>query len=102
VPRIAPRTEAAMRDAELIARWIEPHPRRPGVAEARVKGYATPVWALVGHWRAVGRNVGRVAEDYDLPREAVEAALAYYRRHRPLIDARLAENNAVLTQVLTE
>ena len=50
------------------------------------------MWALVGHLRAVCDDVDRVAADYELPREAVEAALAYYRRNKDLIDARLLLN----------
>lgn len=48
--------------------------------------------ALVGHLEAVYGDVTRVAEDYRLPREAVEAVLAYYRQHKPLIDARVEAN----------
>jgi hypothetical protein len=33
-----------------------------------------------------------MAADYEVPREAVEAALAYYREHRETIEARLAAN----------
>jgi len=35
-----------------------------------------------------------LARDYALPREAVEAALAYYRRNKEYIDARLLLNSA--------
>ena len=36
----------------------------------------------------------KVAAAYDLPEQAVEAAVQYYQRHRALIDARLALNAA--------
>lgn len=78
----------------LIARWIEQNPHRPGVGEARVIGYCVPVWALVGYRLMVDGDAERVADDYDLPQEAVTAALAYYRRHRAVIDARIAANAA--------
>ena len=81
-----------MTDQELIDKYIEPNPYRPGAAEARVVEYAVPVWALVGHLEAVHDDVAQVAHDYRLPREAVEAALAYYRRYKTLIDARLEAN----------
>ncbi|MBI4493031.1 MAG: DUF433 domain-containing protein [Chloroflexi bacterium] len=84
----------AIGDEQLIARWIEPHPRRPEPARARVKGYATPVWALVAHWRAIGKELDQVARDYDLPQEAVAAAFAYYRQHQDAIDARIAAHEA--------
>jgi uncharacterized protein (DUF433 family) len=79
-------------DQELIDKHIEPNPYRPGAAEARVVEYAVPVWALVGHLEAVHGDIAQVAHDYRLPREVVEAALAYYRRYKTLIDARLEAN----------
>lgn len=81
-------------DHELVARWIEQNPDRPGLGEARVVGYGVPVWALVGYRLMVDGDADRIADDYDLPREAVVAALAYYRRHRAVIDARIAANAA--------
>jgi uncharacterized protein (DUF433 family) len=63
-------------------------------AEARLRHSGTHVWAIVGYWRAVGRDGARVARDYRLPPEAVRAALAYYEQHKPVIDARLAANVA--------
>jgi uncharacterized protein (DUF433 family) len=47
------------------------------------------VWALIGYLRANGEDVDRAARAYDLPREAVKAALAYYKRRQAVIDARL-------------
>jgi uncharacterized protein (DUF433 family) len=76
----------------LIARYIEENPAKPGPADARLIGYGVPVWALIGYLPAVGRRAQSVAADYDLPLEAVEAALAYYKQHQSAIDARLAAN----------
>ncbi len=81
-------------DQALITRHIEQHPRKHGVAEARLVDSKIAVWALVGYLRMVDGDVARVASDYDLPREAVEAALAYYRRHQAALDARLAANGS--------
>jgi uncharacterized protein (DUF433 family) len=80
--------------AELIARYIEPDPWHPGPADVQVRGYGVPVWALVGHLPAVDHNPEQLARAYDLPLEAVEAALAYYEANRALIDGRLAANAA--------
>jgi uncharacterized protein (DUF433 family) len=77
---------------QLIACWIEPHPRKGGAAEARLKGSKISVWAVIGQLRAEGRDVPRVAEDYGIPEEAVEAALAYYAQHRAVIAERLVAN----------
>jgi uncharacterized protein (DUF433 family) len=63
-------------------------------AEARLRESGVPVWALVGYWRSAGEDVGRTAKAYHVPRQAVEAALVYYRDHSPEIDARLAANAA--------
>ncbi len=52
------------------------------------------MWALIGYLGMVDGNADQVALDYVLPREAVEAALAYYRRHQAVIEARIAANAA--------
>ena len=77
---------------QLIARWIELHPWKGSAAEARLKESKISVWAIIGQLRAEGRDVQRVAEDYLIPVEAVEAALAYYQQHRAGIDDRLVAN----------
>jgi len=88
--------EHAMPDDELIARYIELDPRHRWPGGARLRDSGVHVWALVGHWRyATDGNAAAVAHDYDLPEEAVRAALAYYERHKGAIDARLDENAPV-------
>jgi uncharacterized protein (DUF433 family) len=77
-----------------MACYLEPNPNRPGPADVWLKDYGVSVWALVGYWQAAEHDVERVAADYEIPREAVEAALAYYERNREIIDARLAANTA--------
>lgn len=86
-----------MTSEELIERFIEENPFRPGVADARLTDSGVPVWAIIGYLPAVGDNPDRVAKSYDLPREAVDAALAYYDRHRRVIDARIAANEIPVT-----
>ena len=85
-------------DEELIDRYIEINPHKPWLAEARLKDYGVAVRALVGHLPAAG-DVDRVAADYAIPPAAVEAALAYYRRHQALIDARLDANRTDVVSV---
>ncbi len=80
------------RDEALIAQYLEPNPNRPGAADWWVKDRGVSVWALVGYWKTPGQDVESVARAYAIPPEAVEAALAYYRRHQELIDDRLAAN----------
>lgn len=79
-------------DQALIDRWVEPNPYKRRIDEARLKGSSVPVWAIIGYLEAASGDIAQVAADYDVPREAVEAALAYYRRHGFLIDARIAAN----------
>lgn len=81
-------------DDELIAAHVEPHPNRPGEDEWRLKERGVPVWAIIGSLTPSGDNADQVSDDYGVSREAVAAACAYYRRHRGLIDARLAANRA--------
>lgn len=81
-------------EKRLLDRWIRFYPGRRTPDDARLEEYGTPVWALIGHLPAVGDNIALVAEDYRLPLEAVEAAVAYYHGHQAAIDAKLAANAA--------
>ncbi|HEY7060887.1 MAG TPA: hypothetical protein VII06_05360 [Chloroflexota bacterium] len=85
-------TATARNSAELIERYIEPNPHKPGVAEARLRTYSVSVWALIEYWYGVDFDKAIVAEDYELPTETVDAALAYYKANKAAIDARLTLN----------
>ena len=76
-----------------IAKYIETDPRR-GPAEARLIDSGVPVWIVVDHYRLAAGDIDRVAADYELPREAVEAALAYFEGHEHAIDARIKAHHA--------
>jgi uncharacterized protein (DUF433 family) len=78
---------------ELIDRYIEPNPHKPGEAEVRLRGSGVSVWVIVDYWSSAGFDKQQVANDFDLPLEAVEAALAYYKVHKLLVDARIALNS---------
>jgi len=79
----------------LIAQYIEENPLRPGPADARLKDFGVAVWALISYLtRAVGGDVEQAATDFEVPVAAVEAARAYYERHRAPIDARIAVSAA--------
>ncbi len=86
-----------MKDEALISQYVEMEPRRPSPAEARLRDSGVPIWAVVGHYLAVDRDLYAVAHDYDISFDEVAAAVAYYRRHRQVIDARLAENSAAVS-----
>lgn len=79
-------------EQQLIERWIDPASRKRGRAEARLKEYGVSVWILMSYWYYGQGDVDVVAEAYNLPREAVEAALAYYRQYQKYIDARILLN----------
>jgi uncharacterized protein (DUF433 family) len=84
----------AWTEDEMIQFYIEPNPWRPGVEEARLAKLGVPVWALVAHFHALADDAEQVARDYDLRPEALQAALAYYRRNKAAIEARIAANAA--------
>ena len=85
--RLDPRTKT---DEDLIDRYIELSPLRPGLDRAYLKDAGIEVWALVAYYLNAGdHDLDRVAQAYAVPRDAIEAALAYYRHHKDVIDARL-------------
>ena len=77
------------RQDSLIDKYVE---RSRGVANARLLRSAVPVWAIVGYLEAASGDKGRVAKDYDLTPDEVEAALRYYKQHKAAIDARIDAN----------
>ncbi|MCA1666263.1 MAG: hypothetical protein LC793_02445 [Thermomicrobia bacterium] len=85
------------RDA-LIAKYIEKDPQRPWPGSERLVNYHTAIWALIGYYQHAGNgDVAQVARDYEVPEEAVEAALAFYRSHgavKSVIDGHIAANEA--------
>lgn len=64
-----------------------------GPLEARVK-HGPDVWVLVRYLRAVDGDVSQAAEDYQIPEDAVRAALDFYRAHKKAIDGRIAVDEA--------
>jgi uncharacterized protein (DUF433 family) len=76
----------------LIQRWLRPNPHRP--SEMVLDKYGTAVWAIVGHARGMEDDIAGIARAYNVPEDAVRAALAYYRRHPLQIDAKLEANAA--------
>jgi uncharacterized protein (DUF433 family) len=77
------------RERALIERWIRPHPYQAGPGDVVLAESSVPVYAIIGQLPVYKGNLDQVADDYEVPREAVEAALAYHRRHRAVIDARI-------------
>jgi uncharacterized protein (DUF433 family) len=79
---------------ELITRHVQPNPHKPGPADAILRDSGVSVWILVEAYRASEKDADCVAQTWNLPREAVAAALAYYAQHAAAIDARIAAQRA--------
>ncbi len=62
--------------SELIARYIERNLDKPAVYDARLNPYGVSVWAIVGRLEAVAGDIDAAAVEYDVPRAAIEAAVA--------------------------
>ncbi|HEY7293852.1 MAG TPA: hypothetical protein VH916_02380 [Dehalococcoidia bacterium] len=75
-------------------RWIVPNPHKPEVAEAWVLPKHVSVWVIVRQLEIEGGQADVVADVFDLPIAAVDAARAYYEQHRAAIDERIARNRA--------
>jgi uncharacterized protein (DUF433 family) len=80
------------RSDALIAAYIEPNPQRPGADEARLKEFGVSVWAIIDKYQTANGDLAHVARQYDVPIEAIEAAVAYYSKHRAVINNRRAAN----------
>jgi uncharacterized protein (DUF433 family) len=74
---------------ELIARYIEPDHVFSTPDSAWVAGSSFHVKAVIRRLQFEDWNVEAVAESFQLPVEAVQAAIAYYERHKSVIDARI-------------
>lgn len=83
-----------MTDDQLIEKYIWLPEGTTWPAEALLKGHWQHIWALIGVIEGTGRGAEGIAEEYGIPLEAAEAAMAYYRRHQGVIDYKLASNNA--------
>jgi uncharacterized protein (DUF433 family) len=77
---------------DRIDRYIKLDSSRLTPDEAIVLPSEVKVWAVIGDLRTNDGDVSCTASGYDLPEEAVHAALAYYDRHRDMIDNRLDRN----------
>jgi len=64
-----------------------------GRADARLKRAGVSVWSLIGYLHAFDGDVERTAGAFAPSPEEMEAALAYYERNKPYIDARLLLNS---------
>jgi len=77
---------------QLIGQYIERHPYRSSVADAWLPRYGYSVWILIDALEAEGGDLQHVADGYNIPVDAMQAALAYYFRHKEAIDTRMKAN----------
>jgi hypothetical protein len=80
-------------DPVALDAMVEPDPVR-GRSRARLIESGVPVWALISRMgEPTADNIARVAAEYAIPEIAVLAALRYYERNKPYIDAFILLNN---------
>ena len=65
-----------------------------GRADAPLMDSGVSIWAIVTYLRVYDNNVRAVADHFSISEIEVEAALAYYRRNKKLVDARVVLNDA--------
>jgi hypothetical protein len=80
---------------ELIETYIEQDPWELGRDRARVKEYGVSVAAIITALLYAGGDLYVVAEEYELPEDAVRAAVYYYALNKQVVDARLLLNWAI-------
>ena len=76
----------------LLKHHIELNPQRPAAYEARTSEDGIPIWVLVSSVDVAGGDIQSVADAYEIPCEAVEAALLYFLRYLDEITARIQGN----------
>ena len=81
---------AATHKKALIERYIVLDCDAP--ERAYLRGHGGHVWALIEHLQQVQPDPRKLADEFGVPDEAIEAVLAYYELHKPRIDARIRLN----------
>ena len=64
--------------ATTTYQWLEPKPYKKSTRQLGIKGRNMTVWNVVADIVVSGMTPDEVADDYDLPLEAVQEALDYY------------------------
>ena len=72
-------------------RWLEPKPNKKSTRQLGIKGRNMTVWNLVADIVVSDMTPEEVADDRDLPLEAVQEALEYYATNKAWIDAEVDE-----------
>jgi uncharacterized protein (DUF433 family) len=77
---------------ELIAKYLEEDESSSGPMEMRIKDCGIHVWAIAAFLPVYDWDLATIAAEYELPVEAVEAVVEFYKRHTAAIDARSQAN----------
>ncbi len=88
----------AMESDNLIDRYIEFRPRDHSPDRAQIVDTGVPVAALITSLRGSGGDIASTAREYDIPCDAVVAALVSFACHSDLINARIVLNNAAFAR----
>ena len=78
--------------AHLLDTYIEQDHAALGTGGARTKAEGVSVWVLIGYLEAMDGAIEQTAIDYELPPDAVRAALIYFHHNPDVIAARIEEN----------
>ena len=82
-------------DEQLITRHVGlDYDRFGGRGDARLKASGVSIWAIVSYLNLYEGDADKVAWHYELLPEEMDAALAYYRRNKKYVDARILLNEA--------
>ena len=79
-------------DDELIARYLEPNPYKPGKAYYRLVESGTPIWVFIGRVEAANGNLAEVADEHEISPAQIDAALAFYERYKEIVDDKRLSN----------
>lgn len=86
-------------DDELIARYLEPNPYKPGKANYRLVESGMAMWAFANVLEAENGNLAYIADGWEISPAQIDAAIAFYERHREVVDdQRIANSNFALPQ----
>ncbi len=90
-----PQERSDLDEQQLIEKHVDlDYDRYGGRADARLKESGVSIWAIVGYLGVYDGDVDEVARIYGLSHEEMDAALAYYRRNKKYVDARVLLNEA--------
>jgi uncharacterized protein (DUF433 family) len=71
--------------------WLEPKPNKKSTRQLGIKGRNMTAWNLVADVVVSDMTREEVADDRDLPLEAVQEALDYYAANKAWIDTEVDE-----------